>query len=143
MVKKLKDIRKRILESSKAFGNYDNLNRTEHPHVSEALKHTSNGLVECFHLIPTSYWLRHSSRSEKKEYFSSDYLKAWLKIHSLWLFITNFEEKTPIVKHYGEIIKLCGDLYSIVYSMDEFAHAVINKAGKEKSRRSYDRKSTC
>lgn len=140
MIKELSDIRKRILELSKAFGNYDNLNCREYPHVSEALRHTSDELVECFHLIPTSYWLRHSSRSEKKEYFSSDYLRAWLKIHSLWLFIINFNEKTPIVEYYIEIMKLCGDLYSIVYSMDKFAYAVINKAGKEKLRMSYDKK---
>lgn len=132
MIKKLRDIRKRILELSKEFYNCDKLNRREFPHVSEALRYTSEELVVCFHLIPTSYWLRHSSRSEKKEYFSSDYLRAWLKIHSLWLFIINFNEKTPIVNNHREIMKLCRDLHSIVYSMDEFAHSVINKAAKEK-----------
>lgn len=131
MIKKISDIRKRILKLSKEFYSCDKLNHRKFPHVSEALRHTSEELKECFHLMPTSYWLRHSSRNEKKEYFSSDYLKAWLKIHSLWLFIINFNEKTPIVEHHGDIMKLCRDLHSIVYSMDEFAHSVINKASKK------------
>lgn len=131
MIKKISDIRKRILKLSKEFYSCDKLNHRKFPHVSEAIRHTSEELKECFHLMPTSYWLRHSSRNEKKEYFSSEYLKAWLKIYSLWLFIINFNEKTPIVEHHGDIMKLCRDLHSIVYSMDEFAHSVINKASKK------------
>lgn len=132
MLKELSSIKKRLKELTNTSGRWTfRLGCSKYPDVGESFRFISTELGQCFYLIPSTYCIRHSSREEKKVYFSGDYLQSWIKAKAVLMFVDNLVDTFYCRECEDVLRKIQLELHSVVYDMDKFSHGVINKIRKE------------